>query len=274
MSIGAVSPYGRPFYNPCEFEFLKEVQSNWKEIYQEFKNLEQSEFHPWPESGLFRSKDRKTKELQPGVGWNVFGLYAFNTKKTENCLRCPLTTSLIEAAVNPPMTAAFSILRPGAHILPHSGYLGYSDSVLRVHICLEAPKNCIGENSQLYHDQSFYTDEISEQEWFEKSICPFDLSSERQGCMFRAETECTTWRPGHMLVFDDTSTHEAWNHTDERRVILLFDFERPKKYMITDEDMAAVEEMERNHPFSNGGRGNTYLDRLTRQHGWEKLGED
>jgi len=30
-------------------------------------------------------------------------------------------------------------------------------------------------------------------------------------------------------VFDDTYEHEVWNDTDEERVILLFDFDRPMK---------------------------------------------
>ena len=81
MSVGAVSPYGRPFYDPSEFEFLEVVRSRWRDIYEEFLALDEKQHHPWPELGLFRTKDRETKELQPGVGWNVFGLYAFNKKK-------------------------------------------------------------------------------------------------------------------------------------------------------------------------------------------------
>ena len=152
----------------------------------------------------------------------------------------------------------------------------------------------IGKSSKLYEDQSFLTDDISGHEWFEKSVGKFDLGSERQGnehththiawivptnhhsglgCMIRAEEEVTTWRPGRMLILDDTATHEAWNHTAERRVVLLFDIKRPKKYMISDDDLEAVADMERNHPFSNGGKGNTYLNKLTDEHGWEKQGE-
>jgi ornithine lipid ester-linked acyl 2-hydroxylase len=35
------------------------------------------------------------------------------------------------------------------------------------------------------------------------------------------------WRPGEIFVFDDTYEHEVYNNTDEERVILLFDFNRP-----------------------------------------------
>ena len=31
-------------------------------------------------------------------------------------------------------------------------------------------------------------------------------------------------------MLDDTYEHEVWNDTDEERVILLFDFDRPMKF--------------------------------------------
>lgn len=35
------------------------------------------------------------------------------------------------------------------------------------------------------------------------------------------------WETGKALVFDDTIEHEAWNNTEERRVVLFIDFVRP-----------------------------------------------
>ena len=35
------------------------------------------------------------------------------------------------------------------------------------------------------------------------------------------------WTEGHSLVFDDTYEHEAWNDTDETRVVLFVDVVRP-----------------------------------------------
>jgi ornithine lipid ester-linked acyl 2-hydroxylase len=39
-----------------------------------------------------------------------------------------------------------------------------------------------------------------------------------------------SWRPGELFAFDDTYEHEIWNDTDEERVILLFDFDRPMRF--------------------------------------------
>jgi len=37
-------------------------------------------------------------------------------------------------------------------------------------------------------------------------------------------------RTGELVVLDDTYDHEVWNDTDEERVVLLFDFDRPMKW--------------------------------------------
>lgn len=36
----------------------------------------------------------------------------------------------------------------------------------------------------------------------------------------------TTWKPGQLLLFDDTQKHSAYNRSTEERVVLLFDVER------------------------------------------------
>ena len=47
------------------------------------------------------------------------------------------------------------------------------------------------------------------------------------GCGLRVGGETRAWREGEVLVFDDTTVHEAWNHADQTRTVLLFDFLRP-----------------------------------------------
>jgi aspartate beta-hydroxylase len=46
-------------------------------------------------------------------------------------------------------------------------------------------------------------------------------------CGFRVGTQVREWQPGSALVFDDTIEHEAWNDSDEERVILIFDVWNP-----------------------------------------------
>jgi len=47
------------------------------------------------------------------------------------------------------------------------------------------------------------------------------------GCGFRVGNEVREWVEGRLLVFDDTIEHEAWNDSDEDRVVLIFDIGRP-----------------------------------------------
>jgi aspartyl/asparaginyl beta-hydroxylase (cupin superfamily) len=46
-------------------------------------------------------------------------------------------------------------------------------------------------------------------------------------CGFRVGAEVREWQPGTALIFDDTIEHEAWNESDEPRVILIFDIWNP-----------------------------------------------
>jgi beta-hydroxylase len=87
-------------------------------------------------------------------------------------------------------TAMFSILAPGYHIPAHKGV---TKGILRSHIGLIIPKD-------------------------------------REQCRIRVDDTITVWKEGEIFVFDDTYEHEVWNDTNEERVILLFDFDRPMKF--------------------------------------------
>ncbi len=87
-------------------------------------------------------------------------------------------------------TAWFSILAPGYHIPAHTGV---TKGILRAHLGVIIPED------------------------YEK-------------CRIRVGDETRSWREGSLFVIDDTYNHEVWNETDEERVILLFDFDRPMKW--------------------------------------------
>ena len=46
-------------------------------------------------------------------------------------------------------------------------------------------------------------------------------------CRLRVGNEIRSWIEGECLIFDDTVEHEAWNESNQSRVILLLDFLRP-----------------------------------------------
>jgi len=47
------------------------------------------------------------------------------------------------------------------------------------------------------------------------------------GCRFRVGNETREWREGEAWVFDDTIDHEAWNDSDQKRVIAMIDIWNP-----------------------------------------------
>jgi aspartyl/asparaginyl beta-hydroxylase (cupin superfamily) len=99
-------------------------------------------------------------------------------------------TTKLLEAVPNLQTAWFSILGPGYHIPAHRGV---TKGILRAHLGLLIPR-------------------------------------EVEKCRIRVDNKIQVWREGEIFVFDDTYEHEVWNDTDEERVILLFDFNRPMRF--------------------------------------------
>jgi beta-hydroxylase len=85
-------------------------------------------------------------------------------------------------------TAAFSLLKPQQQIQPHKGWGDLANNILRCHFGLQVPENC--------------------------------------GCV------CDNWviphKNGEWLVFDDSKMHSSFNFSNEHRIILIVDMDRPK----------------------------------------------
>jgi aspartyl/asparaginyl beta-hydroxylase (cupin superfamily) len=60
------------------------------------------------------------------------------------------------------------------------------------------------------------------------------------GCGFKVGGETREWRPGELLIFDDSVEHEAWNDGPGDRTILIFDIWRPE---LSQEERSAITRM-------------------------------
>jgi beta-hydroxylase len=171
------------FYDPADFPWIRELETNWKAIRVELDRLLAHR------EALPNFQDISTDQynLTDDDKWKTYFFYGYGFRSDRNCARCPDSTRLIESI--PGMeTAMFSILAPGKRIPAHDGpYKG----VLRYHLGLVVP----------------------------------DAPTERVG--IKVGGQVAHWREGSSLVFDDTYEHEAWNDTDETRVVLFVDFVRP-----------------------------------------------
>jgi aspartyl/asparaginyl beta-hydroxylase (cupin superfamily) len=47
-------------------------------------------------------------------------------------------------------------------------------------------------------------------------------------CALRVGNQTHAWREGELVIFDDSIEHEAWNQSQQLRVVLLFDIWRPE----------------------------------------------
>ena len=61
-------------------------------------------------------------------------------------------------------------------------------------------------------------------------ICP-------HRCSFRVGSETRDWAYGQAWAFDDTINHEAWNRSDQERIVLIFDVWKPE---ITEAERAEI----------------------------------
>lgn len=46
-------------------------------------------------------------------------------------------------------------------------------------------------------------------------------------CAIRVGDEVRHWKEGELMIFDDSFEHEAWNKSDEDRIVLMFDIPNP-----------------------------------------------
>jgi ornithine lipid ester-linked acyl 2-hydroxylase len=84
--------------------------------------------------------------------------------------------------------ASVNVLEPGANIHPHQGD---TNAQVKVHLALRIPAGL-------------------------------------PECGFQVGPETRAWREGDLLLFCDAHRHTAWNHSAERRLILVLDVIRPE----------------------------------------------
>jgi len=64
-------------------------------------------------------------------------------------------------------------------------------------------------------------------------------------CAIRVGEETHVWKEGELVVFDDSFEHEAWNKSDEKRVVLMFDIPNPNwPYSATEISAFKIDKMD------------------------------
>ena len=128
-------------------------------------------------------------ELNNSPRWSAFHLYKLGARVEENAAKCPATMSLLAGVPQPD--------QPGR--TPAAMF-----SLLKPRTRI--PAHCGVTNVRLV------------------THLPLIVPA---GCGFRVGNETREWVPGKAWVFDDTIDHEAWNDSDQLRVVLIFDIWHP-----------------------------------------------
>ena len=179
------------FYEREQFPWVSAVEEATDDIRAELEGLladSRESFSPY----LNHSPDEplnQWRELNQSRRWSALFLYKDGERQEANAARCPKTLAALGQA--PIVRIAH---RGPTHFFsllePKTRippHTGTTNTRLTVHLPLIVPPNC----------------------------------------GFRVGTQTREWHPGKLLIFDDTIEHEAWNDSDEERVILIFDIWNP-----------------------------------------------
>jgi aspartate beta-hydroxylase len=182
------------FFARENFPWLDAVEAATDEIRAELKDVmkQANAFVPY-----VQGEENRPQKAQQGMlnnaDWSAFYLWKNGEVVAESAARCPRTMAAlanvpISQISNRSPSILFSLLRPGAHIPAHNGFI---NTRLICHLPLIVPDKC----------------------------------------RFRVGNETREWIEGKAWCFDDTIEHEAWNDSDQTRVILLFEIWRPELTM-------------------------------------------
>jgi aspartyl/asparaginyl beta-hydroxylase (cupin superfamily) len=179
------------FHDPALFPGLALLEQAVGDIRAEFDALiaaEAAEMVPYIQYPD-RVPMRQWKELNHNPKWTAIHLLQNGRRIETNARHCPLTLEAIAHMDQPDV--------PGAS--PNAMY------------SLLAPRTRIPPHTGVANT---------------RLVCHLPLIVP-PGCGFRVGATTRQWNVGEAFVFDDTIEHEAWNDSDELRVVLIIDLWPP-----------------------------------------------
>lgn len=175
-----------------QFPFLRVLEQATALIQQELLGVlaDEAEFRPYVDMPANAPAASIFQQLNHSPDWSAYHLYRHGERVEDHCRRCPATVALFESL--PTMRIADHSPEILFSVLRPGTHIpphtGVINGRLTVHLPLIVPENC--------------------------------------GAL-RAGDEARSWRTGECLVFDDSFVHEAWNQSDQTRVVLIFDVWNP-----------------------------------------------
>lgn len=196
----------RGWFEREQFPWFRELETHTDAIRAELLGVLGSDegFKPFIEMPKQHPGAKYWESLNCSPNWNAFFFYRDGHRFDDNCRRCPVTAALLDRL-------------PLSRVADHSPETFFSVLKPGAHI----PLHTGVINTRLVAHLPL--------------IIPPDVG-------LRVNGETRVWKEGECLVFDDTFEHEAWNYSDQTRVVLIFDVWNPYLTEIESEAMRLVVE--------------------------------
>jgi aspartate beta-hydroxylase len=140
--------------------------------------------------------------LDTPPSWNGYYFYRHGERREDNCRACPVTAAALDAL-------------PLGRVREHGPEVLFSVFTPGTHLLPHRGVTNI------------------------RSVAHLPLIIPRD-CALQVGGEIHEWRKGRVVVFDDTFEHEAWNRSDQTRVVLIFDIWNP---YLTEVERAAMSDL-------------------------------
>jgi aspartate beta-hydroxylase len=158
---------------------------------------------------------REAERIRRSGDWDVAFFYERGRRRNEICDQCPITTHGLDAYPAVRTLAGLSYVSRMRGGTHVQPHRGPTNLRVRCHLGITVPNG---------------------------------------DCAIRVGDETRRWEQGRCLVFDDYYEHEAWNHTDEDRIVLIVDLWHPD---LTATEIRLLEGLHR-YAYDHAGRLNRY----------------
>ena len=194
----------QPFFRREMFEWVPELEKRTSAIRAEMiaaMSEAGTDFSPYVQYNPGEPVNQWA-ELNHSRNWTAFHLYRGGQPVPENIARCPQTAEALKLidSVHLAGTCPNAMFSVLAPKAKIPPHHGESNARLVAHLPLVVPDNCL----------------------------------------FRVGYDNRRWVEGEVLIFDDTIEHEAYNDSDEIRVVMIFDVWNP---LLTSEERLIVQRM-------------------------------
>jgi len=177
------------FFDRKDFPWIADVEAATQGIRGELESLLASSLEDFSPYVKYGPETplNQWKDLNNSRRWSALFLYQDGRRIEQNIERCPITVTALAPLVDIPARAPTAFFSRLEPKTRIPAHTGSSNTRLTVHIPLVIQPDC----------------------------------------GFRVGSEVRVWELGKALIFDDTIEHEAWNESDQPRVVMIFDIWNP-----------------------------------------------